>query len=86
MGDLKYLPKGNISKWQVEDRILKSPHSFLRSSPSTLWDDALLLFYKNHHSSLTGVAQWIEYQKSLQFNSQSGPMPVLQARSPVGGT
>ena len=38
--------------------------------------------------ALAGVAQWIEcgpQTKGLQFNSQSGHMPGLQARSPAGG-
>ena len=34
--------------------------------------------------ALAGVAQWIE-PKGRQFNLQSGHMPVLCARSPVGG-
>ena len=39
--------------------------------------------------ALAGVAQWIECQacepKGGWLDSQSGPMPGLQARSPVGG-
>ena len=38
--------------------------------------------------ALAGVAQWIECLSGLsghQFNSQSGDMPGLQARSPIGG-
>ena len=38
--------------------------------------------------ALTSVSQWIECQpyepKGLRFDSQSGQMPGLQARSPVG--
>ena len=39
--------------------------------------------------ALASVAQWIECQaykpKGRWFDSQSGHMPGLQARSPVGG-
>ena len=38
--------------------------------------------------ALAGVAHWIEHWPSNQsrwFNSQSGHMPGLWARSPVGG-
>ena len=38
--------------------------------------------------ALAGVAQWIEHgpmNQSYRFNSQSGHMPGLWARSPVGG-
>ena len=45
---------------------------------------------KKLKAALAGVAQWIECplvnQKGHhQFNSQSGHMPGLQARSPTGG-
>ena len=44
---------------------------------------------KTRKAALAGVAQWIEHrpadQSCHQFNSQSGHMPGLQARSPVGG-
>ena len=42
----------------------------------------------NNSSVLAGVAQWIEHQPADQkvaSDSQSGHMPGLWARSPVGG-
>ena len=40
-----------------------------------------------YYTALAGVAQWIEHWPVNQsrFDSQSGHMPGLQARSPVGG-
>ena len=46
------------------------------------------MYLEQIHFALAGVAQWIELQteaKGRQFNSQSGHMSGLQARSPVGG-
>ena len=49
------------------------------------------LCLKIYVQALAGVAQWIEWTsvacepKGRWFNSQSGHMPGLQARSPVGG-
>ena len=41
---------------------------------------------RNTNSALAGVAQWTEHgkPKGCRFDSQSGYMPELQARSPVG--
>ena len=44
---------------------------------------------KIFQAALAGVAQWIEpglRTKGLPFNFQSGHMPGLRVRSPVGGT
>ena len=50
-------------------------------------------FKKVENLALAGVAQWTKLwpepkgpPKGRQFDSQSGHMPGLQARSPVGGT
>ena len=56
------------------------------------WGSLKCLFtlysFKNFRKfALAGVAQWIECElqtKLRQFNSQSGHMPGLQARTPVG--
>ena len=48
----------------------------------------VFLWSKIQEKSLVGVAQWIESAcepKSHWFDFQSGHMPGLQARSPVGG-
>ena len=45
--------------------------------------------YKNAQGALAGVAQWIEHElqtKGRQFHTQSGHVPGLWARSPVGTT
>ena len=38
-----------------------------------------------HNLALTGVAQWIKCRPAHWFDSQSGHVPGLQARSPVEG-
>ena len=52
-----------------------------------LQSDWLVLF-KTIKVAVIGVAQWVGHrsanQKGGQFDSQSGHMPGLQARSPVG--
>ena len=47
-----------------------------------------LTWLKESHPALAGVAQWIECwpaNQRVQLDSQSGHMPGLWARSPVGG-
>ena len=48
-------------------------------------------FNNRAYIALAGVAQWIEHlgacdPKGRRFDSQSGHMPGLQTRSPVGST
>ena len=52
-------------------------------------DEKIYTSFKNVASALAGVAQWIKQglcePMGHQFDSQSGHMPGLQTRSPVGG-
>ena len=46
--------------------------------------DEIIADCERARRSLTGVAQWVEYWPANSVQFQSGHMPELPARSPVG--
>ena len=80
--------KGQNRMFRLMWREIKSSQPVLNNNtfPFFQWSELTL---RNDTWALAGVAQWIERpptnHRIYRFDSQSGSMPGLQARSPVGG-